>query len=290
MKPHHITVLSVTLLCAVIAQANSLSADNPFDQFTRDWRDDPVWHDGKAEVAVYDATRTIYGVQRTYQARLYTNKEHADPNTKTKDPTGKGRAVFKHHLRQDVPTENYTYHYSTMCYVGVDDLKSLKLDMSSQEDCGATFKQFVNHAGVCQWHQFSYFPNEGHISGSYHTPKNFAMHDALSLILRGYPFQNPPRALKLALLRDQTTTKHSPGGFGNGIAIVEMVGMESLDLPIGKVDSYHLKLTLAPTGSEHYWFAADASAPWLHVMVQYEGPGGTTYKLRSLERRAYWKR
>ena len=39
-----------------------------------------------------------------------------------------------------------------------------------------------------------------------------------------------------------------------------------------------------------YWFAADARAPWLHVLLRYEGPGGARYRLKSIERVAYWKR
>ena len=149
--------------------------------------------DGKAECATYEATRTIYDKPRAYTARIYINKEHASPETFTKSSDGTGRAVFKLHVRDDIPTENYTYHYSTMCYVGQDDLKSLKLDMGSQEDCGATFKQYINHAGTLRWRQQSYFPNEGERADELKPEPNFAFQDALPLILRGYPFDNPPQ-------------------------------------------------------------------------------------------------
>ena len=75
---------------------------------------------------------------------------------------------------------------------------------------------------------------------------------------------------------------------------VTYVGLEALDLPVGRVEAHHLRV--APTSPRqgnpaepyHYWFAADAGLR--HVMVQYEGQDGITYKLRSVERRAYWKR
>ncbi len=274
----------ITLSCSIAAEPVA----DPFAGFTRVWRDDPVWHDGKAECAVYDATRTIYGTQRGYTARIFTNKEVASPQTFTKSADGTGRAVFKHHVREDIPTKNYTYHFSTMAYVGTDDLKSLKLDMGSQEDCGATFKQYVNHADTLRWRQQSYFPDEGERSGELEPGKHFAFQDALTLILRGYPFDDPPKTLELQMLRDQTDTHLTPPDeLATGVAIVQYRGEETLDLPIGEVRAHHLVLWVAPDWDEHYWFAADETM--LHVMVQHEGRWGVTYRLKGLERRAYWE-
>ena len=282
-----LAIVGLTLLALSYSIAAEPVAD-PFADFTRGWRDNPVWHDGQAECAVYDATRTIYGQPRDYTARIFTNKEVFSPETFTKSDDGEGWPVFKHHIRDDVPTKNYTYHFSTMAYVGTDDLKSLKLDMGSIEDCGATFKQYVNHAGTLNWRQHSYFPGEGERSGEMKPGKHFAFQDALTLILRGYPFDAPPKTLELQMLRDQTDTHLTlPDTLGTGVAIVQYRGEETLDLPIGEVKAHHLVLWLAPDWDEHYWFASDASM--LHVMVQHEGRWGVTYKLKELERRAYWR-
>ena len=263
--------------------------DDPLAHFTRSWRDHPIWHDGKAEIAVYEATRSIYGKPRKYSARLYTNKEHASARTKTKTLDNQGRAVFKHHLREDVATDNYKYHFSTMCFVGMNDLKSLKIDMGSQEDCGATFKQYVNHAGTCIWSQFSYFPEEGHVAGSYPSPENLVFQDALSLILRGYPFEDPVPPINLMVLGDQTTTRHSsPEPIPMQLSYL---GYDTCDLPIGRIGAYRLRLEAADHAAVHdYWFAQSARAPWLHVMVKYRGPAGLVYQLEQLERRSYWGR
>lgn len=281
-----------------VANAGSPGPANVLAQFTRAWRDDPTWHDGQAEIALYDATRTIYGQPRHYVARVMTNKEHADPETKTKSDAGIGRAVFKHHVREDIPTEHYTYHYSTMAYVGTDDLKSLKLDMGSQEDCGASFKQYVNHAGALTWRQFTYFPHEGARSGAYAPSDHFAFQDALSLILRGYPFDDPPRILRLAVLDDQTTNHLSRAEPSK--AAVFYVGRETLALPIGPTDAHHLRVRHhRPTDGQNapvqdqvhdYYFAADGSPPLLHVLVRYDGPNGMAYQLRDHKRDAYWQR
>ena len=295
MKRSLLTAVLV-LMIVPIACGRSQTQPDPFAAFTDAWRDNPIWHDGKAELAVYDATRTIYGQTRRYSARLYTNIEVADKQTKTKSATNRGREVFKHHLREDIDTKNYTYHYSTMCYVGRSDLKSLKIDMGSQEDCGATFKQLVNHAGTCQWHQSSYFPNEGHSAGQYSPTKNFVFHDALSLVLRGYPF-DAPRDLDLMVVPDQTSNR--AGDVQPRAGLVSYVGRETLQLPFGQVDAHHLTFhykapaalqgTAGKSPIHHYWFAAESSAPWLHLMVQYEGPLGISYKLAEHRRVAYWK-
>ena len=275
-----LTVL-VALACAAAQQGGA----DPFAEFTRDWRDDRVWYDGKAEHAVYAASRDIYGQQRTYEASIYTNKEHADPETKTKSSGGSGREVFKHHVRDDIPTENYTYHYSTMCYVGTSDLKSLKIDMGSQEDCGSTFKQFVNHAGTLTWTQFSYFPDEGHRQGTYEPSAKLVYQDALPVVLRGYPFDTP-REIAVELVVDQTTTHLSRAEPMD--ATIEYRGRATLSLPIGEIEAHHVRVTRADGVAHDYWF--DAGDERQHVMVQYTGPGGQSYRLKSWRRWAYWER
>jgi len=47
-----------------------------------------------------------------------------------------------------------------------------------------------------------------------------------------------------------------------------------------------------PDGSveARYWFADDATPPMLNALVRFEGPQGITYRLKSHERLAYWKR
>ncbi len=298
MKTTPLIVCLALMLLSPLAVAQDQAVD-PFEGFTHAWRDHPVWYDGQAECAVYDAVKTIYGVEHGYTARAFTNKEIASPKTFTKSDDNTGRRVFKHHVRDDIPTESYTYHFSTMSYVGTEDLKSLKLDMGSQEDCGVTFKQYINHTGKLRWRQHSYFPNEGERSGEIAPKQHFAFQDALTLILRGYPFDAPPKTLELQLLRsqrdvhltlpDELGSGEDSGavpGAASGVAIVEYRGEETLKLPIGAVKSHHLVLWIAPDWQEHYWFASDPDR--LHVLAQYQGKG-ISYRLKQLERCAYWR-
>ncbi len=287
MQWYGVMILGV-LLSACVLEADS--ADGPFASFTREWRDDPVWHDGQAECATYEATRVIYGQARSYVARVYLNKEHASPKTFTKSSDGTGRAVFKLHMREDIPTENYTYHYSTMCYVGVDDLKSLKLDMGSQEDCGATFKQYVNHAGELTWVQHSYFPDEGTRSGRMQPRQEFVFEDALPVVLRGYPFDDPPGEMVLQMLHDQTDNHLTlPDELSGEGAVLRYAGREALDLPFGRVEAHHLVVVRGEGAGElELWFAAEEALGG--VMVRMRSSDGRELRLKSVERRAYWRR
>lgn len=289
-----IRLIACLCLCLCLLLAPTiLKASDALSKLTRPWRDNPIWYDGKAEIAIYDATCGIYRRQRHYQARFITNKETASPKTFTKSPAHLGREVFKFHLREDIPTENYTYHYSTMVYVGTDDLKSLKLDMGSQEDCGASFKQWINHAGKLWWRQHSYFPNEGFRSGEMRPPTNMAFMNVLPLILRGFDFQ-APREIHLNVINNQTTTQLSDTTLTG--ATVSWIGKEALDLPIGSILAHHLRVTVGGGSSneagvasaecQDLWFAADPKL--LHIMVQMEGPNRQSYRLRSVTRKAYW--
>ncbi len=279
-----ILLAAAALLYPALAQDRASDERGLLDTLAREWADDPVWFDGKAEIAEYEATRTIYGRERRFTAKFMTNKEHADPVTRTKATGSDGRAVFKFHAREDVPTGKYTYHYSTMVYVGVDNFKSLKIDMGSQEDCGSTFKQVVNHAGVLSWHQFSYFPGEGHRSGEAAPPGDLIFHDALPLVLRGLPFDKLEAGgeVHFSLLPDQTTTKWGPAEPVR--ASLRYAGEEELVLPYGKVKAH--RVAFGPEPVSVAWFASDPALR--HIMVQYEGADGTSYRLKRLTREAYW--
>ena len=133
-----------------------------------------------------------------------------------------------------------------------------------------------------------YFPGAGMREGSLSAGSVHA-EDELALVLRDFPFSEGGER-ELVLLPSQKSTKRVP--FEAGARRVRLKGRETLELPAGRIDAYRLDL-LEERGSgvaASYWFAADGSAPLLHALVQYEGPGGVSYRLRSHERTAYWLR
>lgn len=254
------------------------------------WRNDPIWYDGQAEVALYAAEREIYGEVRRYRASVYTNKENVDPRTSCKNAKDGGLEVFKHHWRERIPTQNYDYDFSTMSYTLVAELAPFKLTMSSHEDCGASLKEFWrDEDGRMLWDTSNYFPGGGNQNGRLGAAKNLAFEDALTLSLRDYDFEHPAE-LTLALVPFQRFNIAVP--LDPLEAHVKYEGRHELELPIGKLPAHQLGL-YAKDGQPlaRYWFHADGAAPWLHVLVQWERPAQKIRcQLAAHERKAYWKR
>lgn len=274
-------VIAAALLPAPPAAALAATASG--------WRTDPAWYDGKAEWALYDAVRPIYGEPRRYEATIFTNKQQMDTATTTKDAGGGDPIeVFKHNLSELIPTGNYTYRFLTTVFSRTDTLAPYKVVFSSQEDCGATYKQFVVDDDTVAAEQFCYFPDSGAKPATYARPEDLAFHDALSLRLRDYPFEAAEKpTLTLTLVPDQTDT-HETEQRGSE-AEVSYVERGIVNVPYGPVDAHHLRVTHARDGgvtATDYWFAADPSMR--HVMVKYAGPYGVQYELKRLEWWAYW--
>lgn len=261
----------------------------PWELRAEGWRTDPAWHDGQAEVCTYDATRTIYGVGRSFVASAYTNTELADEGTRTKSETEEGVPVFKHHWSERVPTERYDYDFSTVSVARSADLAPFQLTAATQEDCGASFKQVWRDGQRLTWLESVYFPGAGLRQGEL-DGDGAHFEDALTLVLRDFPFERSRAgdAHGLSLVPSQKSTRRVP--FEPLERSVRYGGEEELELPIGALRAHRLTLE-DPSGATlaTYWFAAQGGAPWLHVLVRYEGPDGVTYRLRSLERDAYWE-
>jgi len=281
--------LSLPLIGLVCLGPALVPQDEPLPWKLRpdSWRTDAVWYDGLAEKCVYEATRTIYGSERKYLATAYTNKQQMDPATTVKaagDDGGERVEVFKHHWSERVPTENYDYDFSTVSFTRTGDLLPFKLIAATQEDCGASFKQVWRDAkDNLRWMESVYHPGAGLREGRLDGEVLFE--DALTLVLRDFPFGGGKGrdATHLWILRSQKSPRSV--SFEPETVAVKFMGEETLDLPIGKVAAYRLQLE-----DTSYWFAAEGSAPWLHALVQYEGTGGVSYRLKSLERTAYWER
>ena len=122
------------------------------------------------------------------------------------------------------------------------------------------------------------------------TPEEFYQ-DALSLVLRGYPFDAPMPPVTVNLLPDQTSPRTTFPRWR--LATIAYVGPETLTVPAGAIATHHLRVAaeIADKAIQHdYWFAASGDAPRLHVMVKYTGPMGAGHVLREQRRWSYWQR
>jgi hypothetical protein len=259
----HALLLCVVVLVSPVARAE-------------DWKADPVWHDGLVEKAVYSASRFVYGKPRPYTAIFFTNKEQHDTRTQTKaDQSKQTVEVWKHNQVEDIPTPNYTYHYVTTSHLTVNELRLTRLDSSSQEFCGTSFKQYVDTPGKgLDYWSFSYMPEAGRKTDTIHVTGGYAVaRDSLPLYLRNYDFANRP-IVKLALLPSQKSNRATPSQ--PVAAEIRGAGEEN--------GAHRIDLTIDGKRAGTYWMARDR----LHVMLKYEGADGQAYELRDVSRVNYW--
>lgn len=273
-----------TLLCTLLCATSFALADG--------WKADPVWHDGLVEKAVYSASRVVYGKPRSYELVIFTNKEQHDRATWTKANTSQDTVeVFKHNQVEVIPTPNYQYKYVTTSHLTVDGLELTRLDCSSQEFCGTSFKQFLR-SGRDRWDywSFSYMPEAGRVSGAVRASGAVVPQDALPLWLRDYDFRSRPE-LRFTLLpsqRNNVATPYAPvparvryAGEEDGSHKLEVYVEPSASIakdPSRGVDG----MALAGT----YWMASDR----LHVMTRFLGADGQRYELKGVDRVDYWTR
>jgi len=248
-----------------------------------DWDSNKIWHDGLVEKAVYSASRVVYGKPRSYEAIFFTNKELHDRKTLTKaDKSTDIIEVWKFNQIEDIPTPNYTYHYVTTSHLTTDKLELTRLDSSSQEFCGTTFKQ-VMRIGSQSWEywSFSYMPEAGRNQAKFgDSDRTVVAENALPLYLRSYNFNRGETRL-IGLLPDQRSNRPTPNKPIN--ALMRCVGqdLDNWKIEVAAEDA----TTIGGIVRGTYWMAKDRG----HVMTRYlSGDGEQTYQLKSIERVNYW--
>lgn len=248
-------------------------------QAQENWRTDPIWYDGLVEKATYDAQRVIYGRARSYDAIIFTNKEQHDTATLTKsDKSTETVEVFKHNHLEVVPTPNYRYKFATTAHLQTDNLALTRLDASSQEYCGTSFKQYLRQPDgrSFEYFAFSYFPEEGRVTAQIEpAAQPIVPEDALPLFTRNFPFDNP-QDQAIVLLPTQKSNRHVPHQPVN--ATLRYAGEDG--------DAHKVELVVDNAVRGTYWLAKDRQ----HLMTRYEGADGTKLTLKSLDRVDYWTR
>jgi hypothetical protein len=118
-----------------------------------------------------------------------------------------------------------------------------------------------------------------------------ALANSLTLVLRSYPFDKPPKGPVTIKVVPDLTNNHLTST--EPIAcMIEYVGREDRTTGIGTVATHHLRVIPGNKADEagDYWFASESGAPWLNILIAYRGPAGITYALKSNRRWAYWER
>jgi hypothetical protein len=149
----------------------------------------PLWNDGKAEVAVYDARDLRYGLPRSSRAVLIVVAEDLSPSklVKLDDPRAAAstiRVLKLNHVRS-IPTGVYTYQQMLSVFLGAERLDPVKLSVTSHEWCGNSFVEWRSDRR--QLSIRSYFENGGDRDVPL-DPGDALFYDALPLKLRSLDF------------------------------------------------------------------------------------------------------
>lgn len=238
-----------------------------------------VWDDGNSEMSYYDATDEIYGETRPYTRVHLLNRQWMDPDKKVKTSESPSAVpVFKLNIAEEIPTENYNYRFLTTVFLRKPTLLPFKMVVSSQEWCGASFKNVRWGNEGLKVYGSSYFPSEGDRNWS--ILANPVPYEGLVLVARDVAAVGQSR--EFFLLRPMRSTKQVEPE----VTKVQLVPSdeEEVQLPVGKKKARRVDLLW--DGAET-WFYVDVEPP--HLLLKYQ-MGTQRGALKAVERRPYWDR
>ncbi|MDB5233705.1 MAG: hypothetical protein JWR44_698 [Hymenobacter sp.] len=248
--------------------------------FDQGWAMNKLWEDGLAEVATYQAERTVYKKKRSFEYTQITVKEEFNQqfNVKTDDYNRTDLfPVMKINQFCAIPTDQYPYHYLTSLFFRRDQPVALyKMTTSSQEWCGNTFKTIVDDGVNFEESFDSYWDNQG--VGSRDLRRDVFLEDALSYTLRSLRFAQLP-AFDFVVLDLQQTNQATPPLYYK--AHLAAASAPATDAP---EPAWRVAVTLAPGKENVYWFAKN----YPNVLLRQTTWDGRSLLLKSMRRFAYW--
>ena len=248
--------------------------------FDQQWAMRKLWEDGLAEVATYDAERTVYNKKRTFEYTLITVKEEFNQqfNVKTDDYQ---RAdlfpVMKINQFCQIGTEQYPYHYLTSLFFRRDQPVALfKMTTSSQEWCGNTFKTIVDDGVNFEETYNSYWDKQG--TGSRDLRRDVLLEDALPYSLRSLKFAQLP-AFNLTVLKLQQTNQAPP-------PVYYQAHLRTTDAPPADAPepAWRVQVSLEQGKENVYWFAKN----YPNLLLRQTTWDGRSLRLKATRRFAYW--
>lgn len=251
------------------------------------WALDPVWDDGRAEVALYEARRPQYGKIETYQAVFIVVKEDfnrqlyvkAEPPYDTKPllPVLKLNAIHSYW------TDNYPYHFLLSAFVRRDDpTRLVKLTLGSQEWCGNTFKEVKTWAERPELVFHSYFDGQGDAIQPLDLRPGDLLEDQLPLALRSLRFA-PGLEFRRRILPSLISNRlHQPLQFVD--STIRVIGEETVATRAGTLWAWKVEVQMGAL-EQTYWFEKEAP----HTLLKMESSDGRAWLLKARTRKAYWR-
>ena len=251
--------------------------------FNQEWAMDKMWEDGLAEVATYEAERTIYNKKRTFEYTQIVVKEEFNQefNVKTDDYN---RAdlfpVMKMNQFCRIETDNYPYHFLTSIFFRRDQPVAIyKMTNSSQEWCGNTFKTIVDDGVNLQQRYDSYWDGQG--VGSRDLRRDVLLEDALPYTLRALRFEEKPAFAATVLGLQQTNQAEKPTYYQ---ARISTAAAASEGDAAGNEPAWRVTVQLAPDKKSEYWFAR----AYPNVLLRQATWDQRNLRLKGVRRADYW--
>jgi hypothetical protein len=250
------------------------------DHFSASWASDPLWDDGKAEVAYYNAERTIYGQTRYFEYIHILVKEtfNEEYDVKTDDYSRNDLyEVMKVNKFARIQTQNYPYHFlSSIFFKREDPVRVAKFTSSSQEWCGNTFKHFIRESTSITYFFDSYWDGEGR--GSTILPIDVFFEDQLYYTLRTLKFQDG-LTFESPIVESQVSNRAAPPTIYNAKISV----ISHMDDPENPAWEVRVDLDEEKTNT---YLISDA---YPNLMLKMEAWDGRKLELVQVEREEYWQ-
>jgi hypothetical protein len=260
----------------IFFQFNNTTTQAPPAVWNETWAMQPLWDDGLAEVATYDAERMIYGKIRQFEMTIITVKEtfNKGRQVKTDDYTRNDLFdVLKVNQFARIPTDQYPYHFMNSTFVWRNQPTLLyKATNTSQEWCGQTFQEISTQP---RWtlRYNSYF--DGEASGEKPLNSGFLVEDQLPVALRSVRFQEG-LTWKMSLYPSLMSSHAVVANPETVTATVEAVEGESL---------WKVEVQWENARLNHYYF----QQAYPNLMVAMDTWDGRILTLKATSRYAYWQ-
>lgn len=270
------------LLLAACGNSNEETREpetSPTAVLHQDWAADPLWDDGLAEVAQYEAERVVYGKPRQFEYTFILVKEDFNKKHNVKTDNYNRSDLFpvmKVNKFARIPTEKYPYHYlSSLFYKRQNPATLHKMTTSSQEWCGNTFKSFEHKGNNYRYIYSSYWDGQG--NGHTEVRGGIWFEDGLTYTLRALYFSEG-LTFKRPVLESQINNKaNKPLIYQASFRVSED---NSLNQP-----AWQVRVQLDDEKASTYWFARE----YPNLLLKQESWDGRRLLLKSATREAYWE-
>ncbi|MFN2385431.1 MAG: hypothetical protein ABR576_03965 [Thermoanaerobaculia bacterium] len=234
---------------------------------------DPLWNDGNAEVAAYDARDVLYGVPRASLAVLIVVAEDLSPEKLVKADApqpGKSVRVLKLNHVRSIGTGMYAYEQMLSAFLDAAALRPVKISMASHDWCGNTFVEWRRDRNVLSVR--SYFDAIGDRDVPF-GPGDAVFYDALPLKLRALDFART-RSGTIRLIETLFTIRPQISRAAEARLEVRTAG-----------DRYRVEITRGPKRD-----ALEFERGYPHRLVLWKRADGGILTLRSARRIRYWEK